>query len=340
MKTNSNLLTYFLTRTLFLGGGISMMYEQSQRDAYISCFLGTLLGIAIIYIFSYFYQRINMPLKVYLQKKSIINIILKIVYSFYIIFLMFIILIILSTFIYSYFLLFTPSFLSCLPFIFLACYKCPKISSTIYYIGFILLILSLSIIILKTSLLSSELNIQNILPIINVKPSKIILASFIYAILSTAPFLLTIGEPSTFNQNIKYYILASFMNLLVITTLILVLGDMVYIYSYPEYAGLRKIRFFNFIENIENFISISWFYDIFIALSLASLKIKDIFNTSKTNISFTISLITLFIVSKYISTNFATSIQIYKVFPFILFAAMLLILILLIIKTNMKKHND
>ncbi len=64
-------------------------------------------------------------------------------------------------------------------------------------------------------------------------------------------------------------------------TISLILGEMINVYSYPEYTILRRIRFFKFIENIENFICINWFFDLFISLSIFILKIKETLNIKK-----------------------------------------------------------
>ena len=84
MKKNSNLLIYFLSRSLFLGGGISTLFLYCSKDAYIAIILGTLLGIGIIYIISRI--KISKPFNIYLQEKSVINILIKFIFICYIIF--------------------------------------------------------------------------------------------------------------------------------------------------------------------------------------------------------------------------------------------------------------
>lgn len=337
MKTNANLLTYFLTRTLFLGGGISTMFYFSKEDTYISAILGTLLGVIIIFIISKISNNINCPLKEYLKKNNFLNIILKIIYLIYLLFIILIILVILSTFLYSFFLIYTPSLFSCLPFVFLACFLNNKKIKNIYYLAFILITISIIIVITKTSLIASEFDYSNILPIFATSPKKIFASSFIYACLSTAPFLLIVDEEIEFKKSIKYYIIASITNIIVILSITLTLGDLVSVYSYPEYVILRKIEFFKFIENIENFISISWFFDLFIALSISSLKLKNILNTKKRIVPLFIVITILIIINKYISNNFYNSILIYKIFPYILLIFIIVICLLLLIKQRNKK---
>ncbi len=329
MKTNANLFTYFLSRSMFLGGGISLMYLNSGKDTYISCILGILIGIAIIYIFTYLIK--NNP-------QVINNIFFKIVYFTFLTFIIFILLIILSTFIYSYFLPYTPALFSCLPFIFLATFLNTQKKRNIYYLATIFFVISIITITIKTSLLINEFQYTNILPILSTSPINIFKSSFIFACLSTTPFLLNIGENVSFKYSVKYYLISSLTILIIILTITFVLGDLVKTFSYPEYAILRKIRFFKFIENIENFISVSWFLDIFITISLAGYKLKEVFNTQNNYIPFGITLFILFIVNKYISSNFYVSILIYKNFIYILIALVTLLCFIIFV-TKPKKSN-
>lgn len=337
MKKNSNLLIYFLSRSLFLGGGISTLFLYCSKDAYIAIILGTLLGIGIIYIISRI--KISKPFNIYLQEKSFINILIKVIFICYIIFGIFILLIILATFLYSYFLPFTPSVISCLPFIFLAAFLSPKSTSKIVYVAQVLFIISLILIFLKTILLANEFDFGNLLPVLTTKPFNIFKASFIFTILSTAPFILLIDESIQFKQSLKYYLISSLTIFIVVLTITVVLGELVNVYSYPEYSVLRKIRLFKFIENIENFISIGWFFDIFICLSLSSLKLKQLFNTNKSIVSFGITTFILFIVNCLIINNFYNSIIIYKIFPIILAIFMFILFLLFAFKKRIDKND-
>lgn len=332
MKIKKGNLAYFLSRSLFLGGGISLLFLNASKDAYLAIILGTLLGIGVIYLISLVSNKINKPLNEYLKEKSIFNILIKLIFIIYIIFLIFILLTILATFLYSYFLIFTPSLISCLPFIFLATFLNSKSIKNISYIAGVLLILSLVLVFLKTILLANEFDFSNLLPIMSVKPQKLFISSLLFAILSTAPFITIIDEQITFKENIKYYLISILTIFIVVLTITIVLGEMVNIYSYPEYSVLRKISLFKFIENIENFVCAGWFFDIFISLSICSLKLKKIINVKSSFIPFIITLIVLFIVNDFVANNFYNSMAIYKTFPIILAIFMITIIILLLIK--------
>ena len=339
MKIKTGNLAYFLSRSLFLGGGISTLFLKASKDAYIAIILGSLLGIGIIYLISLVSKKVNQPLNEYLKEKSILNISIRIIFIIYIIFLIFILLIILATFLYSYFLIFTPSIISCLPFVFLATYLNSKSIKNISLIAGVLLVLSLVLVFLKTILLANEFDFSNIMPILTVKPSNLFITALIFSVLSTAPFLTIIDEQTTFKENIKYYLISMLTIFIVVLTITVVLGEMVNIYSYPEYSVLRKISLFNFIENIENFVSAGWFFDIFISLSVCSLKLKNLINVKSSLVAFIISVIILYIINIFIANNFYNSMAIYKVFPIILAVFMAILLILFMLKKSKKKDG-
>ena len=339
MKIKTGNLAYFLSRSLFLGGGISTLFLKASKDAYIAIILGSILGIGIIYLISLVSKRIDQPLNEYLKEKSILNISIRIIFIIYIIFLIFILLIILATFLYSYFLIFTPSIISCLPFVFLATYLNSKSIKNISLIAGVLLVLSLVLVFLKTILLANEFDFSNLLPILTVKSNKLFITAILFAVLSTAPFITTIDEHITFKENIKYYLISMLTIFIVVLTITIVLGEMVNIYSYPEYSVLRKISLFKFIENIENFVSVGWFFDIFISLSVCSLKLKNLINVKSSLVPFIISVIILYIVNIFIANNFYNSIAIYKVFPIILGVFMSILLILFMLKKSKKKDG-
>ena len=114
MKKNS-IYIYFLSHFLFLGFGFAKMTNLSSNDTYIATFLGTLLGIGILYIICALSKKITCPFNQYFKENNFFNIIFKTVFLIFVIFNIFLLFIILSNFLYSYFLPFTPSFASCLP---------------------------------------------------------------------------------------------------------------------------------------------------------------------------------------------------------------------------------
>mgnify|MGYP007083083343 CR=1 FL=1 len=247
--------------------------------------------------------------------------------------------VILSGFLYSYFLPFTPSIISCLPFIIIAAYLSSKKLTAIYNVAFVLLFLSLFIIILKTTLLTNEFHYSNLFPILSVKTTSIFKASLIYAVISTSPLLILLNENIEFKPSLKYYLLAALTNIIVGLTITLILGELINVYSYPEYTILRRIKFFKFIENIENFICINWFFDLFISLTLFITKIKDTLNIKNNIVPFLISFSILYIVNRYFANNYYNTMLLYKFFPYICGGFIIVILTLASIKRLFKSKT-
>ena len=308
MKKNNCLFIYFLSHFLFLGGGFARICELSNTDTCIAFILGTLLGIIIIYLINQ--VSCNIPLKEYIKKNTFLNILFKLVYFLYISFNLLILFVILSGFLYSYFL---------------------KIKG-IYNVAFVLFFLSLFIIILKTILLTNEFHYSNLFPILSVKTTSVFKASLIYAVISTSPLLILLNENIEFKASLKYYLLAALTNIIVGLTITLILGELINVYSYPEYTILRRIKFFKFIENIENFICINWFFDLFISLTLFITKIKDTLNIKNNIVPFLVSLSILYIVNKYFANNFYNTMFLYKFFPYICGGFIIVLLVLASIK--------
>ena len=295
----NNILTYFLTNTLFLGGGLSLIFKYANHDAYISIILGTLLGVIILYIIH----------KFVINKK--LSIPIKILYYIYLLSIVFIVLITLSTFISSYYLTKTPSIISCIPLIILAIYSSKNITK-ISYVAIPLFVISISIIIFKSAILITDIKLNNIYPILSSNIYDLFKATFIYAIFSTTPSILLLNEKVEFKKSLKYYLISSILILITTFILITTLGSLVKTLSYPEYSILRRVKLLNSIENIEGILAITWIFDIFITLSICSNKIKELSNTNSNILPFILITLIMIIIYFTINTNYHNLIIIYN----------------------------
>lgn len=301
----NNILTYFLTNTLFLGGGLSLIFKYANHDAYISIILGTLLGVIFLYIIH----------KFVINKK--LSIPIKILYYIYLLSIVFIVLITLSTFISSYYLTKTPSIISCIPLIILAIYSSKNITK-ISYVAIPLFVISISIIIFKSAILITDIKLSNIYPILSSNIYDLFKATFIYAIFSTTPSILLLNEKVEFKKSLKYYLISSILILITTFILITTLGSLVKTLSYPEYSILRRVKLLNSIENIEGILAITWIFDIFITLSICSNKIKELSNTNSNLLPFILITLIMIIIYFTINTNFHNLIIIYNYHAIIL----------------------
>lgn len=322
LGTKNSLYIYFLSHYLFLGGGFATICKIAGKDAYIGAIVGFFLGISIIYLI---YKLSKLEKNTY---------IFKTIFIIFIIINIFILLLFLASFLYSYFLFFTPSIFTLLPLLLLALYINKKGDKTILNVSFLLLFISLFIVLSKNILLIKEYDISNILPIFTTSSSNIIKVSLIYALLSTSPIFILINDNLEFKSMLKFYTLANTTNILILLSMSFILGNTICIYSFPEYTILRRIKVSSFLENIENFMCVNWFFDSFITLSLFINKLK--ITTSKKYYipSIIILVIILLIVSIFFASNYKNIMYVYNYFPYVL----LVIITLLTCSSFFKKN--
>ena len=74
--------------------------------------------------------------------------------------------------------------------------------------------------------------------------------SLIYAVISTSPLLILLNENIEFKASLKYYLLAALTNIIVGLTITLILGELINVYSYPEYTYFKKnLNFLNLLKH-------------------------------------------------------------------------------------------
>ena len=103
------------------------------------------------------------------------------------------------------------------------------------------------------------------------------------------------------------------------------------IYSYPEYMVLKKIKISSFIENVENFVSLIWLFDLYYGLTLSFKKIRGILKKDYKTIILVL-LITL-INSFIINNNYEYMLFIYKYIYIIIY----LLVVSIVIFANKKR---
>lgn len=329
-------LKFLLGRSLFLGGGISLMLNAGDKDAWLAIILGFLIGIPFIYLYSYL--SLNQSIHDYLAKNNILNILIKALLLLYYLFIIFFLVIIFSIFIYSFYLPFTKTLISCTPFLFLAVFLSTKNNPSIIRVAKVLFYINLALLIFKYSMLVPHLKLENFLPIFTIGSKKLFKTAIIFALFATSPYLLLIDAPTSFKTNLKCYT----ANALIIFVMLFYLigcfgGALSRTFSYPEFSILRQINVFNFIQNIESFLAVNWLFDIFIALTLASKKIKNILNYQKNTWTYLIFLGILLITSKFIIGNYKNAIFVYHISSYVLASFLLIIFLFLLIKKNLSK---
>lgn len=319
MKTNKYKLSeiYLLSRSLSLGLLFSYSFFLVGTNTLISFIFGILLGIFFVFIYS----------KIKLNKKT---------KAFEILLYMFFILlssIIITTFISSFFLNKTPKIFIILPSILLCYYISTKDKDVMQWLSLALTFFSIITIIFNFLALMPHMEIKNILPLFTFKNKNMIKSIFFYAILTSCPLILLNDEDYSTKDYISSYIITNIISLIICFAIVSILGrSLINMYSYPEYMVLKKIQISSFIENVENFISLLWLFDLYYLTSYSIKKINGILTTKiGTVLIFLITVIDSFV----INNNYEYLLYIYKRVPYILYILVIPILIL----ANKKRVN-
>lgn len=237
------ILSFFLTRVLFSGSGISLLIQISQENVVISSILGTLLGSFLLYIY---YHKDNLNHKILC------------LLSFSILF----ITIISNTILIDDFLLSkTPSWIILFSFIFLLLYSSKNDINSSCHIGTLSLPVTIFTIVICLIGLVPLMKVDNLLPIFNIKIKNFIKAILIFAVITISPNIVLLSKKNNlkFKDVLLGYLLGSLFIIIYILAVILVYGvPLASIIRYPEYAVLKKIYFFRVFGNIENILVLEW----------------------------------------------------------------------------------
>ena len=335
-------IIYFLTQSLFLGFGISILFSISSKDCYIGALLGLLIGFVIIYLYSKFLElKKKRTLKEILKQNKILGIFvyLLLIIASYI--LLIYSLVIYKVFVASFMLIKTPEILLLIPIVIFGTYGAFKGLTVINRVAESLIPLALGLAAFAFLGVVGLFDTSNFLPILTTTPSNFFKTAITFAGISTFPNLLTIH----YQEKPKYMLTTySLTCLLIIGTIIYINGilgeELVHIYRFPEYMVLKQLKLFQFIEKVENILSIAWIFNIFILLMTSIHSIKELLPNKKPKIITVIILIlTLYMIDKVFAFNYVNELRIYKLLPYISVIIPLIIIIPLLYLAKKKKSN-
>lgn len=335
-------IIYFLTQSLFLGFGISILFSISSKDCYIGALLGLLIGFVIIYLYSKFLElKKKRNLKEILKQNKILGIFvyLLLIIASYI--LLIYSLVIYKVFVASFMLIKTPEILLLIPIVIFGTYGAFKGLTVINRVAESLIPIALGLAAFAFLGIVGLFDSSNFLPILTTTPTNFFKTAITFAGISTFPNLLTIH----YQEKPKYMLTTySLTCLLIIATIIYINGilgeEIVHIYRFPEYMVLKQLKLFQFIEKVENILSIAWIFNIFILLMTSIHSIKELLPNKKPKIITVIILIlTLYMIDKVFAFNYVNELRIYKLLPYISVIIPLIIIIPLLYLAKKKKSN-
>ncbi len=281
-------INIFIIISSFFGIGIYNVYNAAKVDAWISIIFTTILSFLVLFIVIYIvnYKKdltIGEKIKYLYGKKlgTFLNIILMLFVVSTAISLIFN----LTHFIITQFLSETTVIAIELIFSLAIIYINIKGIETISRTSLILLFFSLIFLLFSMIGLLPNIEFNNFQPILEYGFKRPLNGGIRVFLLNFVPlFLILIVPKNQIKNNDKYnkYTFLAYMVGCLIIFLItaITLGSLgihlTKIYQYPEYIVLKRIEIFNFIDRIENLISMQWIFGLFIVISFCVYNINNL----------------------------------------------------------------
>lgn len=148
----------------------------------------------------------------------------------------------------------------------------------------ILYAIAIILVLITVIGLAPQIELDNFKPMLENGINRPLKGSLIFTLSDIIPvfIVLAISKKNIVNKEkttksiIIFYTLAILIMFLNISMTIGTLGiHLTNMYQYPEYLVLKKISFFNFLDRIENFVTIQWIFRTFILVSLVVYYIKN-----------------------------------------------------------------
>jgi len=340
-------LILIIVISMYSGININILKEDTGVNSWIAVILSYIIGfipvLLIIYISKY-KEKLNIFEKIKSLYGNLLGNIINIFISLILLVIGISLLYNVTSFTTTQFLFRTPLLVSSILLILLVIYNVNKEINVISHVSLVLMAINFTLFIISFASLAGEAELDNLLPILKENTSNIFLTSLKIAAMNTLPLLtiLVIPKEQITNQD-KYnktiifsYILGSIISLLVVIGAISVLGIyLVDFFEFPEYAVLKKVKLFGFLERIENIVAIQWIIGNYMYLTIIIYCIsKNISNNSKKIFKYTsiITGIIIVIATKYIFKNitiFNTYIK--NIFPYVI-SLLIIVYLLLTIK--------
>lgn len=257
------IISFFLTRVLFVGGGFSLIIGISRNNVLITSILGMLLGYFLLYLF-YKKGSINKWLSIFI---CITVLLLNILAN--------------TTLVSTYLFSNTPTLFILLMFILVLLYGVSKELKVIGRVSEICIPCSIIGFIFAPIALASLVKLDNLLPLFDTSYLDFVKGIIIFAGSSLLPNLLLIK----YKNDLKFkdisigYIVGCMATILIIFFVISIYGsEFASIVRFPEYLILKKIEFLSYISNVENILVMEWIINLAISGLFVGKVLKDNIN--------------------------------------------------------------
>lgn len=308
------ILSFFLTRVLFVGGGFSLLIGISKNNLLFSAILGTLLGYFLLYLF-YRKGSIN---KWWCILICIIILILNTLAD--------------TTLTSTYLLYNTPTLFILISFMLVILYGITKEMKVIGRVTEIAAPCSIIGFILGPIALLSLIKLDNLLPLFDTSFIDFLKGILVFTGSSLIPNLLLINYKNELKfKDISIGYLFGCLALLIISFFILSIygSEFASIVRFPEYLILNKIEFSGYFSNVQNILVMEWIINLVISGLFVTKVLKN--NLKNIYIFSTIILGIIFINEFVLNTSY---VNILLVKNYLYFILGILIVIGLIMKKN------
>ena len=232
------ILSFFLTRALFLGGCFSLLVKLTKNSMLIAGGIGLLVGYFLLYLLYKMKGRISSIIKVMI---CIVILLINTLSS--------------NMLTSNYLLSNTPTIFILLFFFIVLLYGNSKKMEVIGRVSEIVIMLSVMVYVLGYIGIGSNIDISKMLPIMNSKFIDVIKGIVIFSSASILPniLLLDYKEELKFKDISIGYVIGSISILLIMFFILTIYGsELSSIARFPEYLILKKVNIMNYITNLEN----------------------------------------------------------------------------------------
>ena len=282
-------LTFFTTIALFIGFGNPLLLKNAGNSTLVACLIGVGLGLLILLLILYIANNTNFTnfFKGLKEKNKVIGNILSFLFIIFALYILAINAWSFVNFVISQLLSRNSYYVFAIVFFLIVAYMVSKNIEVMGRTMFILFLFTMLVFFTAVIFLAPTVEFDNILPLFDVPMIDTIKSALFFPSFATIPlfFILAIGKKDVFDKrNYNKAIISGYLVgcLVVITILFFIISvygiDVSKLFSYPAYTILKKIRAFDFIERIENILSLFFFS---IALGSLSLQILFIYSYIK-----------------------------------------------------------
>ena len=286
-KINSleyNTLIWFLTRATFIEITAEILLNTAHQDSWISIIIAIVFGIIPFFLYSYLKNKFPDKNIITLNKEkfgkfgTFLNLILIAstliftICSFWIV----------VNFLDSQYLYRTPTIMIIIILILPVIYTIIKDFHIFSKVSLIMFYISLFFIIIILTGLISNIDINNIKPILNNSPNNILYGTFCFIGFNILPlFLLNIIPQNKIKnyspkKNFIFYLISSLSLLNVMFLTISIFGiHLSELYNYPSFHLLKRVSVLDIIDRVESILSLEWFLALFVQIITALFFIKE-----------------------------------------------------------------